>query len=477
MASYVIAAPEALAAASADLTGIEEAIKGAAAAAAPSTTGILAAAGDEVSAAIAKFFGSHADGFQALNAQTTLFQAQFERALRAAGEAYAAAEAANVSPLLQQVESLGLFSPIELLIGRQLFGGAGPGFVGPRTATLGALLNSATNAVGLGAVVNFPSTVALAGPNGVTGVRIGFSFLQIPISSATFLGIQLPPFSYPAPALWYFPTQADGAVAAVGTTYLQHGFGAIGWLYQPLAMQLATQTNSAVVAPTIPFIPLPAGLWLNSPEMQQGVGSLFLGGQPALNISANQAGYHGTLPQDFVLTGHSAGGGLATMAASNYLNALGTGTNHLRGVVMFDGVANNAAAFGGAVANLQAAHIPVYTVAAPPQSWNAFGATTNQLTSLNPGQFSGVTLVGGSHVDAMLGDGPLIDLVLQLVTGFSPPGNTAAVYTLATGWINDMYAGFGPLNPMYGIYGTNGVYVPPGGQQIILGQATGIVLP
>ncbi|MDT5175170.1 MAG: hypothetical protein QOG37_2421 [Mycobacterium sp.] len=231
MASYVIAAPEALAAASADLTGIEEAIKGAAAAAAPSTTGILAAAGDEVSAAIAKFFGSHADGFQALNAQTTLFQAQFERALRAAGEAYAAAEAANVSPLLQQVESLGLFSPIELLIGRQLFGGAGPGFVGPRTATLGALLNSATNAVGLGGVVNFPSTVALAGPNGVTGVRIGFSFLQIPISSATFLGIQLPPFSYPAPALWYFPTQADGAVAAVGTTYLQHGFGAIGWLY------------------------------------------------------------------------------------------------------------------------------------------------------------------------------------------------------------------------------------------------------
>jgi hypothetical protein len=96
---------------------------------------------------------------------------------------------------------------------------------------------------------------------------------------------------------------------------------------------------------------------------------------------------------------------------------------------------------------------------------------------LNPGQFSGVTLVGGSHVDSMLGDGPLIDLVLQLVTGFSPPGNTAAVYTLASGWINDIYNGFGPTNPMYGIYGPNGVYVPPGGQQIVLGQATGIVLP
>jgi hypothetical protein len=166
------------------------------------------------------------------------------------------------------------------------------------------------------------------------------------------------------------------------------------------------------------------------------------------------------------------------MAASNYLTALGTGTNHLHGVVMFDGVANNAGAFGNAIANLQAANVPVYTVAAPPQPWNALGATTNQLASLYPGQFSGVTLVNGSHVDAMLGDGPLIDLVLQLVTGFSPPGNTAAVYTLASGWINDMYTiGAGPLTPVYGIYGPAGPYVPPGGQWISLGQATGIVLP
>jgi PE family len=42
MSSYVIAVPEAFAAVSGDLTGIEEAIKEAAAAAAPSTTGIAA---------------------------------------------------------------------------------------------------------------------------------------------------------------------------------------------------------------------------------------------------------------------------------------------------------------------------------------------------------------------------------------------------------------------------------------------------
>jgi hypothetical protein len=50
------------------------------------------------------------------------------------------------------------------------------------------------------------------------------------------------------------------------------------------------------------------------------------------------------------------------------------------------------------------------------------------------------------------------------------------VYALSTGWINDIYAGAGPTDPIYGIYGPTGGYVAPGGQQIILGPATGIVL-
>ena len=51
------------------------------------------------------------------------------------------------------------------------------------------------------------------------------------------------------------------------------------------------------------------------------------------------------------------------------------------------------------------------------------------------------------------------------------------MYTLSTGWINDMFAGAGPTDPMYGVYGPTGGYVAPGGQEIILGPATGIVLP
>ncbi|OBJ57033.1 PE family protein [Mycobacterium sp. 1423905.2] len=468
MSSYLIAAPNALTMASGDLTAIREAITDAAAAAVHPTTGIVAAAADEVSTAIAKLFGGYAEEFQTLTAQTARLHAEFVRALDAAAQAYAAAEAANAQTVGQQVARLGLLPPVGLSFG------------GPGLATLGAVLNSVTNAVGLGGVINFPATVALSAPatNGVTGVRIGFSFLQIPIGPTSLLGLPIPQFSYPAPAFWYFPTQASGTVNATGTVYLQHGFGAFGLLYQPLALQLAQQTNSVVVTPTIPSIPLPLGLWLNSPEMQQGVASLFLGPQTNLNISANHAGFQGTLPQDFVLSGHSAGGGLATIAAGNYLAALGAATNHLQGVVMFDGVAGNSAAFAGAIAHLQTANVPVYTVAASPQPWNAFGATTNQLVSLYPHAFVGAEIVGGSHVDSMLGLNPVTDLILQLVTGFSPPGATSAVYTLSAGWINDLRAGYGPTSPFhYGIYGPTGDYVPPGGQLIFLGPTAAIILP
>jgi len=95
MSSYLIAAPEALASASADLSAIGEAIKEATAAAAPSTTGIVPAAFDEVSAAITRLFGSYGQEFQALSAQSGLFHSSFVQLLSSGGAAYAAAEAAN----------------------------------------------------------------------------------------------------------------------------------------------------------------------------------------------------------------------------------------------------------------------------------------------------------------------------------------------------------------------------------------------
>src|SRR6185312_12626474 len=119
MSSYVIAAPEALAAASADLSGLQEALRAAAAAAAPSTTAILPAAADEVSAAITQVLSSHAAEFQALNARTLLFHSEFAQYVLKGANAYLGAELLNVVDVGQKFT---LFSPVKALTGRPAFG-------------------------------------------------------------------------------------------------------------------------------------------------------------------------------------------------------------------------------------------------------------------------------------------------------------------------------------------------------------------
>lgn len=302
------------------------------------------------------------------------------------------------------------------------------------------------------------SAVAPAGV-GVTGVTVGHSDLTIPYG----------PNGYTTAADWYFPTQADGSVQPNGVIWLQHGFlGDKSW-YAAQATDLARRTNSVVVAPNVSSFPQLgcSGCTLNSAALQQATATMFLGDRSALNTSAAAAGFTGTLPEQFILTGHSAGGGFAT-AVAGYTVDNGAADNNLLGVVMFDGVSSNGT-FAPALASLDRLAIPVYQIAAPPQPWNANGQTTNELVALRPGQFTGVVLANGSHVDSLIGGVALIDVISQLVIRPSPPGNTAAVYTLADGWINDMYAGNGPADPHYGLYGTPD-------QSIILGPATAIVL-
>src|ERR1700722_15768763 len=99
MSSFLIAVPEAVAAASSDLTGIGEAIRDATTAAAPSTTSIAPSASDEVSAVISRLFGGYGQEFQSLSAHSASFHSRFVQLLQSGGSAYAAAEAANASPL------------------------------------------------------------------------------------------------------------------------------------------------------------------------------------------------------------------------------------------------------------------------------------------------------------------------------------------------------------------------------------------
>ncbi|WP_156690488.1 PE family protein, partial [Mycobacterium sp. Marseille-P9652] len=135
MSTFIVVSPEAVTAASADLSGIGSAIRKANSAAASSTTSVAAAAQDEVSAAVAQLFGGYAREYQAVSVQATLFHDQFVQAIATGAGAYAAAEAANADPLtalVGELQALGLFNfdPVKALTGRPLFGNGADGAPG-----------------------------------------------------------------------------------------------------------------------------------------------------------------------------------------------------------------------------------------------------------------------------------------------------------------------------------------------------------
>jgi hypothetical protein len=108
--AYVIAAPEMMTAAAADLAAIGSNVSAAHLVAAAPTVAVVPAAADEVSAGIAHLFSQHAQGYQALAGQAAAFQEQFVQHLNGAGAAYAAAEAANAAvsqPLTASAASIG----------------------------------------------------------------------------------------------------------------------------------------------------------------------------------------------------------------------------------------------------------------------------------------------------------------------------------------------------------------------------------
>jgi hypothetical protein len=115
--SYVFVAPEIVATAATDLTGVGSAVSAANASAASATTQVMVAAGDEVSAATAALFGAYGQEYQAMSTRLAALHDQFMRTLTASANSYAAAEAANASSLAGLTD---LFSPWQALTGRPL---------------------------------------------------------------------------------------------------------------------------------------------------------------------------------------------------------------------------------------------------------------------------------------------------------------------------------------------------------------------
>ncbi|OBK31020.1 hypothetical protein A5634_00835 [Mycobacterium asiaticum] len=97
--SYVIAAPDLMQGAAQDLAGLRASLAEATATLTGPTTGIAAAAQDEISTAVAALFGSFGEEFQAINTQVHEFHQQFVGSLNAGAAAYASAEAASLPAL------------------------------------------------------------------------------------------------------------------------------------------------------------------------------------------------------------------------------------------------------------------------------------------------------------------------------------------------------------------------------------------
>jgi hypothetical protein len=267
---------------------------------------------------------------------------------------------------------------------------------------------------------------------------------------------------------WYFPSGSDDQ-APTRLIYLQHGFGAVGSMYSFTAAALAERTNSVVVAPTITSNFLAAdGAWLGGTAMQQGVADLFAGDRAALTASASAAaGREVTLPTRFVLVGHSAGGSLVMGAANDMID--NGALADLAGVVLLDSVDMNGTV-PKALARLTGANdVSVLDISSERYVWNMFGAVGDELEAARPGQFNGVMLTGGRHIDALLGGNKLVQFAEYLVAGFSTPANVQAVPTIAAGWINDLFAG------------TREGYYPAPGHSVEIptssGVATAVALP
>lgn len=157
--SFVIANPEMLAAAATDLAGIRSAISAATAAAAAPTIQVAAAGADEVSLAISALFGQHAQAYQALSAQATIFHDQFVQALTSGGNLYAAAESHTVEQMVLNA----INAPTQTLFGRPLIGDGANGTAENPDGQNGGLL------FGNGGNGFTQTTAGVAGGNGGSG--------------------------------------------------------------------------------------------------------------------------------------------------------------------------------------------------------------------------------------------------------------------------------------------------------------------
>ncbi|MEI7714926.1 MAG: PE-PPE domain-containing protein [Mycobacterium sp.] len=125
--THMLLAPEAMAAGAADVARIRSVIVDAGTAAASVTTGVLAPAGDEVSAAAATLFTACAREYHAVLEQAVAFQGRFADVLAAADDAYTQTEVASAAALVaSEGPRAGAVVAVSLIMGGTSPSGSAP---------------------------------------------------------------------------------------------------------------------------------------------------------------------------------------------------------------------------------------------------------------------------------------------------------------------------------------------------------------
>ncbi|VBA44186.1 putative PE family protein PE23 [Mycobacterium attenuatum] len=162
--SFVVVTADTLVATARDLQAIGSAVSVANVTAATRTVGVLPAAADEISTAIANVFAAYAREYQILGGQATAFHDRLVQALTAGAELYVGAEAVNVEQVLLNAVN----PPTLALLGRPLIGNGADGTAtNPNGGPGGLLYGNGGNGY------SWPAGSGRAGGNGGSAGLIG----------------------------------------------------------------------------------------------------------------------------------------------------------------------------------------------------------------------------------------------------------------------------------------------------------------
>ncbi|WP_194818162.1 alpha/beta hydrolase [Nocardia sp. XZ_19_385] len=249
------------------------------------------------------------------------------------------------------------------------------------------------------------------------------------------------------PADWYFP-----AGRPRGLVLLVHGFGASKDLYRDLANRL-TGAGAVVFAPDLPAMD-PRGCALSSllpnRAFLDNVADLFgtaadPGGalQRSFRDARERAGRPDVvLPENLVLSGHSAGGGVVLHLAQRLATAHPAGFARLRGVLALDPVRGiDTSVTEDALRALATTDLPMLTIATPPSLCNNGADATESMQRHLPRRFLGVRVLTGSHVDALGTDLGAIGEIAGIMCGTIRLGNSTATRDLTVAWTLDLLDG------------------------------------